>query len=164
MSSNHRNNLKNTDIEMRNTKQYRNANFQNSKQKPHDTTISRFGHWYFCHLYLFRVSTCPPMPLCSGCFSCIRVWKRNRHSTLRIKGKGRRVFEFRIFPSPTDGWNVWVYTNISHCHFKTLNFWDGALPTLERGHSFAYTAQPGEGIGSGKDLVQMGQFPFYAFR
>ena len=26
---------------MRNTKQYRNANFQNSKQKPHDTTISR---------------------------------------------------------------------------------------------------------------------------
>ena len=36
--------LKNTNIEMRNTKQYRNTNFQNSKQKRHDTTISRFGH------------------------------------------------------------------------------------------------------------------------
>ena len=36
--------LKNTNIEMRNTKQYRNANFQNSKQKPNDTTISCFGH------------------------------------------------------------------------------------------------------------------------
>jgi hypothetical protein len=36
--------LKNTNIEIRNTKQYRNANFQNSKQKPYDMTISRFGH------------------------------------------------------------------------------------------------------------------------
>ena len=36
--------LKNPNIEIRNTKQYRNANFQNSKQKHHDTTISRFGH------------------------------------------------------------------------------------------------------------------------
>jgi len=35
---------KNMNMEIRNTKQYRNANFQNSKQKPHDTTISCFGH------------------------------------------------------------------------------------------------------------------------
>ena len=33
--------LKNTNIKMRNTKQYRNANFQNSKQKHYDTTIFR---------------------------------------------------------------------------------------------------------------------------
>ena len=31
----------NPNIEIRNPKQYRNANFQNSKQKHHDTTISR---------------------------------------------------------------------------------------------------------------------------
>ena len=93
MSSNHRNNLKNTNIEMRNTKQYRNANFQNSKQKHNDTTVFRFGHWYFGHLYLFRVS----------------------------------MFEFRISPSPTDGWNVWICMNISCCHFKALSFWDGTL-------------------------------------
>ena len=36
--------LKNPNIEIRNPKQYQNANFQNSKQKPHDTTISCFGH------------------------------------------------------------------------------------------------------------------------
>jgi len=42
MSSNHRNKLKKP--EYRNTKQYQNANFQNSKQQPYDTNISRFGH------------------------------------------------------------------------------------------------------------------------
>ena len=91
MSSNHRNNLKNLNIEMRNNIEMRIFKFLN--KKPHDTTISRFGYWYFCHLYLFRVS----------------------------------IFEFRIFPSPTDGWNIWIYMNISCCHFKALNFWDGAL-------------------------------------
>ena len=94
MSSNHRNNLKK--YEYRNTKQYRNSNFQNSKQKHLDMTISRFGHWYFCHFYLFWVS----------------------------------IFEFRISPSPTDRWNVWIYMNISCCHFKTLTFETGALGGL----------------------------------
>ena len=53
---------------------------------------------------LFRISTCPPMPLCSGCFRCIAVWKRNRHSTLHIKGNGRRVFGFRIWASVKSFW------------------------------------------------------------
>ena len=70
MSSNHRNNLKNTTIEIRNTKQYRNANFQNSKQKRHDTTTSRniskswgksagVGRHFICHRYWWGIKPRP---------------------------------------------------------------------------------------------------------
>ena len=66
-------------VEIRNTKQYRNANFQNSKQKFYDTIISRFGHWYFCHLYLFRVSIFEfrifPSPQMGEMYESIRIFQ-----------------------------------------------------------------------------------------
>ncbi len=43
-------------------------------------------------------------------------------------------------------------------------FSDSLLTTIECGHPFTYTAQAGQGVGSGKDLVQMGQFPLNALR
>ena len=75
--------------EARNTKQIRNSNFSIFKTgtkcqlyigdvKTRVLVIRILVIWY---CFEFRISTCPPMPLCSGCFSCIRVWKRNKHST-----------------------------------------------------------------------------------
>ena len=46
-------------IKIRNPKQYQNPNVLNSKQKRIGTEVFCFGHWYFDHLNLFRVSTCP---------------------------------------------------------------------------------------------------------
>ena len=67
-------------------------------------------------LILLRISTCPPMPLWTGCFSCIRVRKKNKHSTLRIKGNGRRVFVFRI-------WSSWKYIYLVKLHSTLTLSW-----------------------------------------